>query len=578
MGGITAPVPVASVPTLPEMTVARAAPESERAPASVEASVGDTEAGPEGLIEVKGNVGLFRFGKLTYRAKGLAVRTRSDLRIVLVTVAEAGEYADRLDLYSAGARRRYADDAARKLGLEPAEVEGHVARVAPAIESWQVAEQDRLERGERDEPKLTESEREEALALLRSPDLLDRVVRDLDRLGYVGEETNKKIAYLVASSRKTDRPLSGIVRSSSGAGKSRLMEVVAALMPPEEVEFFSRITPQSLYYLGKNDLKHKLLVLDERVGGEDADYSIRTLQTSRKLKLAVPQRDESSGRLRTITFEVEGPLAFMESTTASDLNPENTNRCFELYLDESQVQTKRIHGAQRESYKPEGWASDAERERLLALHRNAQRLLEPVRVAIPFVDLVRFPAEWLRTRRDHDRFLSLVAMHAFVYQHARQRATDANGFAFVTATVEDYAEAYRLAKHTLAQTLQDVPKAGRDLLDEIRDYALARSAAATIAPSDVVFTRKELRDAILWEDHKLRETLKTLAELEELETLSGRNGVRFEYRLPKQRSQARNVIAGLTTPDDLRAILAQRDLANPCADLAASAAPRAASA
>jgi len=36
--------------------------------------------------------------------------------------------------------------------------------------------------------------------------------------------------------------------------------------------------------------------------------------------------------------------------------------------------------------------------------------------------------------------------------------------------------------------------------------------------------------------------------------------------------------SGLTTPDDLRAILAQRDLANPSADLAASPAPRAASA
>jgi len=49
------------------------------------------------------------------------------------------------------------------------------------------------------EIKLTENERAEALALLRDPRLLDRIVEDFARCGVVGEETNKLVGYLARS-------------------------------------------------------------------------------------------------------------------------------------------------------------------------------------------------------------------------------------------------------------------------------------------------------------------------------------------------------------------------------------------
>jgi hypothetical protein len=32
-------------------------------------------------------------------------------------------------------------------------------------------------------------------------------------------------------------------------------------------------------------------------------------------------------------LEIFGPIAYMESSTQATINPENLNRCFELYLD-----------------------------------------------------------------------------------------------------------------------------------------------------------------------------------------------------------------------------------------------------
>ena len=142
--------------------------------------------------------------------------------------------------------------------------------------------------------QMTKQEEEAALTLLQDPNLLENILTDMETIGHVGEETNKLLAYLIAVSRKLPRPLSGIIISGSGAGKSGLVEMVQELTPPEDVEFFSRITPQALYYMERDALKRKLLIIEERTGGEGADYSIRTLQSRQKLTQAVPIKDPNS--------------------------------------------------------------------------------------------------------------------------------------------------------------------------------------------------------------------------------------------------------------------------------------------
>jgi len=146
---------------------------------------------------------------------------------------------------------------------------------------------------------MTDAERTDALALLRRQDLLDQVARDIDALGYVGEETNKRLLYLVAVSRKLDDPLSAIVLSQSGAGKSGLTEVIEKLTPPEDVVLLTRLTPQSLYYVEPGFLDRKLVIVEERYGSIEADYSIRVLQSRKKLIAAAPVKDPATGNMNT---------------------------------------------------------------------------------------------------------------------------------------------------------------------------------------------------------------------------------------------------------------------------------------
>ena len=84
-----------------------------------------------------------------------------------------------------------------------------------------------------EEAQMTAEEQAAAMNLLRSPQLLDRILADFARCGVVGEETNKTMSYLAAVSRLLDKPLAIIVQSSSAAGKSSLMEAVLDFMPEE---------------------------------------------------------------------------------------------------------------------------------------------------------------------------------------------------------------------------------------------------------------------------------------------------------------------------------------------------------
>ena len=72
------------------------------------------------------------------------------------------------------------------------------------------------------------------------------------------------------------------------------------------------------------------------------------------------------------------------TTTAIDLDEELLNRCLVLTVDEDRAQTQAIHQKQREAQTLEGLLARQEREEVLKLHRNAQRLLQPLFVVNPY--------------------------------------------------------------------------------------------------------------------------------------------------------------------------------------------------
>lgn len=461
------------------------------------------------------------------------------------------KHVDQLDLYGARARRGFAATCAERFTLDAEKIEGDLLALVEALERLQQEAKSRdggTSLSAQAAP-MTAQEREAAFVWLRGPDLLQRIIADVELVGYVGEPRNKALAYLIATSRLLPKPLSGIFRAQSGCGKSYLMECVAELMPPEEVHYFSRLTPQALYYLEADALKHKLLIVDERDGSEESEYPIRTLQTRRVLKLAVPIKDPNSGKIKTVVLEIHGPIAYMESTTSAHVNPENANRCFELYLDESEAQTKAIFAAQRKARSLDGWRKERLKREVLQRHHHAQRLLRPLKVIIPFVDQIEFPAAWLRGRRDNDRFLSLIEGIAFLHQHQRHIGHE-DGADYIEASVEDYELAYDLAGLIFAQTANDLSKPVADFLRSVEAYANEAAKRGKTRVEDFFFSRRDVREALKLPDHMIKRHMREIEDLEYVEVRRATHGGSFRYRMLPQK-KAPDVLAQLTTPQAL---------------------------
>jgi DNA primase len=464
------------------------------------------------------------------------------LRATVKVSSRAAFHVDTFDLYAARARSEFARRAAKTTGADAEAIEADLLAVLVEAEK-RAPTADADAPAETSLPEITESERAEAVTLLKRPDLLDQVAKDIDALGYVGEDTNKRLLYLVAVSRKLSDPISAVILSQSGAGKSGISEVIEKLTPPEDVVLVTRLTPQSLYYVESGMLDHKLIVIEERHGSAEADYSVRVLQSRKKLSVMAPIKDPQTGTMKTKQFEVEARAAFIEATTSTDIHHENSTRCFEMTIDESADQTQRIHERQRLMWTERGLALRQQADQIARRHWNAQRLLESLPVVIPYADKLTFPASWLRTRRDNARFLNLIGVSAFLHQYQRERRGGA-----IVAALADYVAAYALAGDLLTETLSDLKAPLRRALERIR--SLAEQGGGTVS-------RRQIREHLKEPDSTVRRWLSDLVELEHLVLMEGSKGGQGKasrYQLADREPQQRT-LTGLLTPAELSAKL-----------------------
>ena len=495
--------------------------------------IGDIDSSGNGHLVLDSN-------GIKFTARGLRTVSDTSMKILLDARKNGSAHTDRLDLYVSRSRKTFANTLAKTFNIQKAKIDESLNALIKAIE-----EKKEDKKKEPTTHKITPYQRSQAIAFLKAPDLLSRINDLVGRMGYVGEKANRKLAYLVAVSSKLDNPLSLLIRSNSSAGKSQLMEKVVALMPNEGVFFLSRISPQALYYMGENALVHKLVIVDEKHGAEEAEYSIRNLQSRKKLSMAVVMKDPSTGKSKTVIFEVQGPIAYMDSSTATRDNPENENRCFVVYLDESKEQTERVIKHQNRSKTVEGKMNLRKLKEEMLTAQNAIRVLEPVKVTIPFLNRITFPPEYLRSRRDNLRFLNLIESIAFLYQYQRPRKEDPSLGTYIEATQEDYKTAYDLIKATVGTTYSDIPRTVRSILERIK-----AAEAEGVSMGKYEFSRRQIRSWLKLSQDQVKRSLRTLVDLEYMKVVSGRNGSRYMYRLTDL-TEERAVVESVTAPGEL---------------------------
>jgi hypothetical protein len=154
-----------------------------------------------------------------YEVKGVE-KSKTKLKVTLKACFASAEkrfYLDSVDLYSHRGRVLFAKACCTVLAQEEEVIQEDLGKLIEVAEAYEPE----------DSPKapaftMTKEQERDALAFLKDPRLLDRILEDFETCGYTGEEANKLMGYLAAVSRKLDDPLSVLVQSRSAAGKSTL--------------------------------------------------------------------------------------------------------------------------------------------------------------------------------------------------------------------------------------------------------------------------------------------------------------------------------------------------------------------
>ncbi len=438
-------------------------------------------------------------------------------------------HIDTLDLYSARSRMTLSKGLAVLFGADEQVITSEVERLLDLTEAYRKPDElpEKL-------PSMTEADREEALVFLKNSRLLEEILEDFETIGSTGEEMNKLLCYIAAVSRKMEEPLSVMIQSRSAAGKSFLQDAVLSLIPESDYVKYTRLTDQALFYKDSKSLSHKILAIEELDGMNGAVYSIRSIQTSKKITIAYTGKDPLTGRMQTEENTVEGPLMVFITTTAIDIDGETASRFVFVSIDESREMTEKIFAKQRERHTLEGLRNKLKAEGVIRKHKAAQELLKPLAVLNPYARLLTFTSKSLRARRDHTKYLNLIAAIAYLFQYQRKvRIMEEGGKAtpYINVTLSDIEKANLIADEVLGRSLDELTPPSRELLKLIRDMVLERCKEMSIPPHEYRFSRKDIRDFSSWSDFQVKTHITQLEELEYIYSLAGRKGKEYVYEL-----------------------------------------------
>jgi len=491
---------------------------------------GDDAAAPSELrFERDGLFHLFTVGDIAYRVGGVRQLFVTSLKVNIRATSGGGSYYDSLDLYAAKARSGFAQALARTFGTELARVEKDLVLI---LEHLEKERDEALKSGNRRAAVvMSAADRELGLSLLRDPRIFERIVDDMSSLGYVGEDLNKQLVYLAASSRKLDDPISVLILSQSAAGKSYLVETVRRLMPEEDVVAVTSLSDQALNYI--DDLTHKFLILGEAVHGEIIEHQIREMLSGKELSRLVTIKDPETGKMQSRVVRTPVIVSSVLSGTNHAQNPENASRYFVVNADESRGQTERIHERQRQKYSLERIATaPGAAQVIVRTHQEAQRLLTKRQIVNDFAPLIGFPTALMRSRRDHDRFLDLIACVCYLrqYQKKAQRAGDLE---YIRCDLEDYRVAYRIMlEGVMSSTVRELPTGAVGLYSELRTWVISEAMRQKLKPEEVSFTQRHAREITGLGHTWIKQALRQLVDYDYLAIArGGSERSRAYYRL-----------------------------------------------
>lgn len=323
-----------------------------------------------------------------------------------------------VDLYQDDFLEKFLRKAAEKLELPTALVTTALHDLTEQLDNWRQERTTQQQGPVKATPLLTPDQRTAALSCLQHPQLMQWTQDRYQDTGIIGEATNALILHQAMVSRLQEDPVSVICLSASGSGKSYLLEKVAQCFPSGLFIESTQMSGNSFYYFKREEIKGKIILIEDMDGAREVEYPIRELITKKRISKTVTLKD-SRGALRTITLTVEGPVTFCGCTTREKLYEDNANRCLLIYLDQGPEQDERIMDYHRRTRA--GLIDKAGEVRVREQLQHMQQLLRPYPVINPYAPLIQLLPSVFKPRRTLGLLLSFIDSITLYHQYQCER-------------------------------------------------------------------------------------------------------------------------------------------------------------
>jgi len=159
----------------------------------------------------------------------------------------------------------------------------------------------------------------------------------------------------------------------------------------------------------------------------------------------------------------------------------------------------------------------------------------------------------MRTRRDHWRFLTLIATVAFLRQYQKEVMTK-DGLEFIECDLIDYEIAYKIMINgVLSSTMIELPRSAVELYEEIRKLTRRLAKGNNLAVNEVSFTQRDIREATGFGNTWIKNNLKILVDFEYISLIrGGKERTRGFYRLKEDCEIQRLDLSMIPTPEQMR--------------------------
>ncbi|MFL5763588.1 MAG: hypothetical protein ACJ77K_06555 [Bacteroidia bacterium] len=463
-----------------------------------------------------------------YFVLGSMVQDIGSMRITLMVEEVATERKERtrLDLYEREQVMLYAQQISELFNQTTEDIETDLKTLTDLLEKFRETQMERSKpanQGSRKQHVMTPEKQTACIQFLRKKNFMQGIDELIQKAGVVGEESTRKLLFVIASTYKMSTPLHALVQGTSGSGKSHLINTIGGCFPPEDVISMTRVTSKSFYHYTKEELVDKLILIQDYDGlDEEAQFAFRELQSAGNITSSTTYKDRY-GNLMSAVKTVRSHFASLLATTKAEVYYDNMSRSMISGVDESDEQTKRI--IMHQNKRLAGIIDTREEQKAKEFLQNCMRCILPMEVVNPYADKVYLPFEAKMLRRLNSHYQAFVKQITILHQYQRQK--DDRGR--LIAEPEDLKIACEILFDAIMLKVDDLDSSLRQFYDRLKEYIKAQAVSSK--EKEFQFTQRDVRLALNISKTQCFRYFEELELLEYIQRTGGYANRGFKYKV-----------------------------------------------